>query len=589
MSNWNLTHLFKTNEDWEKTFQSLKDSIPKLKSYEGKLKKFNSFLEYYKIFIPLNKDLEHVFMYAMLASDLDKKNTENDSRFKKVYMLISELTSATSWVSPEILKIGEKKIMSFIKKDEYLEQLDFSMEKLFRSQEHVLSADKEALLSNFSNFANTPASTYSALAINDKVHEEVELSTGEKVKITNANFPIYLEKKYNVSDRKKVVEALYKGYKGNKATFANIYNAILQKNWAFAKAKNFNSCLEANLFSKNIPISVYTNLCEVIKGNNKSVIKYQDLIVKHFGLEKFGVYNNFLSVGEDERAFTYEEGKEIFFKSIDHFSDDFKAKAKKVLEDGFVDVEEKDGKRTGAYSMSVTDSPCYILLNYTGKGRDVSTLAHEAGHSMHSLYSKETQKAMKQSYEIFVAEIASTFNEHALLDYRLKNAKSATEKASLLQTAIKGLLGTVHRQTAFAEYEYEIHKLVEQGVPINHEVLTEKMNEINKGYFGVDLTEDNIGAEYMWAYIPHLFQSPFYVYQYATSFSASLKIYEDVKNNVAGAMDKYIELLSAGGSKYPIDIVKDAGVDLTKKEPFLAVVKRLDELVEMFEKTLEEI
>ncbi len=589
MSNWNLTHLFKTDEEWEKTFNKVKETIPQLEKFRGKLKKFPAFLEYHQISIPLQKDFEHVYMYAMLASDLNRKNVENDSRFKKVLMLASELTAATSWVGPEVLSIGSKKVMSFVNKDEFLKQLDFSLEKLFRSQEHVLTADKEALLANFSNFSGTPMATYSALAISDREYKEVELSTGEKVKITNSNFPLYLEKKYTLEDRKKVVEALYDGYKVNKSTYANIYNAILQRNWAFAKSKNFKSCLEANLFNKNIPESVYTNLCEVIKSDNSAVLKYQDLICKYFGLDKFGVYNNFLVVGEDSSDVPYEEGKEIFFKSIDHFSSDFKDKARKVLSDGFVDVEEKDGKRTGAYSMSVTDSPCYILLNYTGKGRDVETLAHEAGHSIHSMYSKQAQKPMKQSYEIFVAEIASTFNEQALLDYRLKNITSAGEKAMLLQSAIKGLLGTVYRQTAFAQYEYNIHKMVEEGVPINHEVLTQAMNEINKEYFGVDLTEDDLGAEYLWAYIPHLFQSPFYVYQYATSYAASLKIYEDVKNNVDGAMERYIELLKAGGSEYPIDIVKKAGVDLTTKEPFMAVIKRLEELVDMFEEVLKEI
>ena len=280
--------------------------------------------------------------------------------------------------------------------------------------------------------------------------------------------------------------------------------------------------------------------------------------------------------------------EELFFASIKHLPAHFQDKAHEVLKEGFVDVYESDGKRSGAYSSSQANLHPYILLNYSNTLDDVFTLAHEAGHSIHTMYAQECQPARLQGYTIFVAEIASTFNEHMLLDYLLKSTSLTNEeKMILLQKQIDEIVGTFYRQTLFAQYELEVSKLIENNQPLNHEVLSSIMVKLYKDYYDMDIEKEEV-KKYVWAYIPHLFYTPFYVYQYATSFAASLAIYENVKSNKEGALENYIKMLSMGGSTYPVDIVKVAGVDLTKVDAFKAVVNRMDELVSELEALLNE-
>jgi oligoendopeptidase F len=273
----------------------------------------------------------------------------------------------------------------------------------------------------------------------------------------------------------------------------------------------------------------------------------------------------------------------LFFKSISHLPKHFQEKAFDVLKDGFVDVFEQPGKRTGAYSSSMPNLHPFILLNYSKTLEDVFTVAHEAGHSIHSMYAAEAQPSSLQNYTIFVAEVASTFNEHNLLDYIInKSEATKKEKIALLQRAIDDILGTFYRQTLFAIYELESHKLVEENQPITADNLSQIMIDLYQEFYGLDITKEGV-KQYVWAYIPHLFYTPFYVYQYATSFAASLKLYEDVKNNKPGSFDNYINLLKSGGSDYPVKQLQDAGVDLTTEDAFKAVVNRLNELVNELE------
>ena len=281
-------------------------------------------------------------------------------------------------------------------------------------------------------------------------------------------------------------------------------------------------------------------------------------------------------------------GKDLFFKSIKHLDKDFQEKAKIALEEGYVDVYETDGKQTGAYSWGAINEHPYILLNYDDTLNYVFTVAHEAGHSMHSLFSADAQPVATQNYTIFVAEIASTFNEHNLLDYFIKNSDASKEdKIMLLQQSIDDILGTFYRQTLFASYELKAHELAEQGTPITYETLSGIMVDLYKEFYDIDITKEN-GKEYVWAYIPHMFHTPFYVYQYSTSYSASLKIYDNVKHNKPMAMENFLGLLKSGGSDYPVNQAAKAGADLTNKETFMAVITRFESLIDQLEKVLEE-
>ncbi len=584
---WDLSKLFKNLEDWEKAVKSVEETIQKMGSFEGKLDQFESFVEYYKLQKDLGINFIKVYQYAALTSDLNKKNTENAARVQRMGHLMSKLSQITAFEAPELLAIGQDKINEFIAQDETLKEYKFSLEKLFRNQEHVLDSKSESILANYTQLSGQGSEVYTALSVADKVDKEVTLTSGKKVVITSGNYRSYLADLESPEDRRIVFEAIFSQYKDHKNAYAQIYNTILQSDIASMKNRKYSSSLESYLFSNNIPLDVYNNLVAVAKDNTEPIKRYYKMRKDYLGLEKHHTYDRFIALAESNSKFTYEEAKDLFYKSIKHLNEDFQDKAKTALEAGYVDVYETDGKQTGAYSWGAINEHPYILLNYDDTLNYVFTVAHEAGHSMHSLFSAEAQPVATQNYTIFVAEIASTFNEHNLLDYFIKNAKATKEdKIQLLQQSIDDILGTFYRQTLFAAYELKAHELAEQGTPITYETLSEIMVDLYKQFYDIDITQEN-GKEFVWAYIPHLFYTPFYVYQYATSFAASLKLYELVKEDPKN-IEKHINLLKAGGNDYPVQQVKKAGVDLTTKEPFMAVVNRLNKLLDELEVALKE-
>ena len=460
------------------------------------------------------------------------------------------------------------------------------MEKLFRRQEHILDDNSEALLANYSQLSSAGKSLYSSLTVADIEGTDVMLDNGEIVTITNSNYRAFIQKSNSPEERKDIFEAVFNYYSDHKNTYANIYKTVLDADYARMKNRKYKTSLESYLFNNNIPTDVYLTLTKVARENTTAVKKYLKLRKEYLGLEKHYTYDRFLELAKSDKEYEFEEAKELFFNSIKDFPKDFQDKAKEVLRDGFVDVLEQPGKRTGAYSSSMPNMHPFILLNYDKTLSNVFTVAHEAGHSMHSMFASENQPTSLQNYTIFVAEIASTFNEHNLLDYIIKESKaSKNEKIALLQTAIDDIMSTFYRQTLFAIYELESHKLIETDQPITADRLSKIMIDLYKEFYDIDITEENV-KEFVWAYIPHLFYTPFYVYQYATSFAASLKIYENVKNKEKDAFEKYIGLLKSGGSDYPVKQALEAGVDLTKEDSFKAVVNRLEELVDELEVVL---
>lgn len=586
--NWNLEYLYKTREEFLNDFQSVKKLCEELKNYKGKLNDEEMFKEYYKRQIMLEEKLGKVFEYASLKSDLNKKDIEGLSDVNLCQQLLFKLNQDTSFEEPEILSLGEKKVYEFLDNNPELEQLRFSFEKIFRKAKYILSEKEERIMSLCSPAMQSGRELYSSLAVSDGVNKEVTLSTGEKVVVTQGNWNVLVSDSKNPDDRKLVFETLYSKYDEQKNTFASIYNNIALANKAKMEAKGYSSILESYLYANNIPTAVYETLVNVARNNSEAVKKYINLRKKYLGLKEYHTYDRFLNLASANSKYTYEEGKELFFKSISKFPKDFQEKAKMALEEGFVDVYEKDGKRTGAYSSNQANLRPFILLNYTDTLDDVFTVAHEAGHSIHSIYAMENNPTTLQGYTIFVAEIASTFNEHNLLDYLMKNGSlSKNDKIALLQKSIDNIMSTFYRQTLFAEYELIVSKLAEKGETINHKVLSDIMVKLYQDYYGLDIEKENV-KKYVWAYIPHLFYTPFYVYQYATSFSASLKIYEDVSKGDEKAFERYIGLLKAGGSKYPIEEALEAGVDFTKEETFKAVTNRMKQLVDELEELLNE-
>lgn len=586
--NWDLTYLFKTKEDWQQAFDECQTYISKFAFYQGKLGNKNDAISYFRLQLEFTEKLEKVYLYAHLKSDLNKKDIENANAFALVQNLFVELNQATAWESPEILSLPKEQIMEWLDSEEDLKQFKFGLEKLYHQNEHILDKNSEQLIAYYSPIFSQGSNLYSSLSVSDSEVVEVELENKKKVNVTQGNWRSLIADSKNPDDRRKIFEAIFNYYAKHKNTYAQIYDGILKTDVANAKARKYDSVLESFLNENNIPTSVFLNLVNVASNNNKALKKYLQLRKQYLGLEEHYTYDRFITLAQSNKKYTYQEAKEIFFDAIKQFPEDFQNKAKEVLKEGFVDVYEQDGKRSGAYSSSVSNIHPYILLNYSDTLDDVFTVAHEAGHSIHSMYSAEAQPPMLQNYTIFVAEIASTFNEHVLLDYFMaKPTTTKEEKIGLLQKAIDEIYSTFYRQTLFANYEYEAHKLVENNQPINYQVLCGIMEKLYKQYYGQDIVKEKVKS-FVWAYIPHMFYTPFYVYQYATSFAASFKLYKDVKDGKENAFDNYINLLKAGGSKYPVEEAKDAGVDFTKEETFMAVVERLEYLVNELEKLINE-
>lgn len=585
--NWDLTYFFKSQEEFDSALENFKKYKDELASYKGKLSNEEDLKAFLRLEKKSNLDFVRLYFYAEMASDLDKTNVKNASNLAKAQLAMNDLAAATSFESPELLSLGREKLENFVKENKEFEEYSFNFRKLFDQSEYVLSKEKEELLSSFNAIRGIGGTLYSQLTVADRKNSTAKLKNGEEVEVTMSNWSSLIEKSACEEDRQAIFETLYKFYFEHKNTYGEIYNLVLQDQLADVKSRGYKSILASHLTNSRIPEDVFMNLVNVVSSNTAPLKKYYELRRKALGLTKHRSYDRFLQLATSDKKYTYEEGKELFFKSIEHFPADFQEKAHEVLKDGFVDVNPKLGKRSGAYSNGGYDFHPFILLNWNGDLGDCFTLAHESGHSIHTLYSEEAQPTLKQDYTIFVAEIASTFNEHNLLDYLLKDPSlSKEDKIYLLQKSIDEIASTFYRQTLFGQFEYEIASLVEKGEPINYEVLCAKMEELYSLYYGIDIKEEKY-KNLVWAYIPHLFYTPFYVYQYATSFTSSMLIYQRVKNNEPNAFNNYINLLKSGGSEYPVEQVKEANVDLTKKEPYLAVVDRMNELVDKLEELLK--
>lgn len=584
---WDLTYHYKNKEDYQKEFNEAQAMIAEFEKYQGKLNTYEGFLNFCLLEKKFIEKAYRLYQYSSLKSDLNKKNVENASEIAKCRMLLYAFSEATSFELPEVISIGSDKIMEFIGRDPRLAEFKFEFEKIFRNADHILDEKSEKLLTLFGPLESSGSELYSALAVGDGKSVEVELSNSKKVVVTQSNYRSLIADSQDAEDRRKIFEAIFNNYEEHKNIFATIYNTVLLADKAEAKSRGYKNSLEAHLYGNNIPLEVYYNLVEVAGTYNESLKKYLKIRQEYLKLPVIHTYDRFIELASSNKKYTYEEAKELFFSSLKEFPADFQAKAHEVLKEGFVDVYEGEGKRTGAYSSSMPNMHPFILLNYDGTLDSVFTVAHESGHSMHSMYAAESQPTMLQDYTIFVAEIASTFNEHALLDYFLKlPGVTKDEKIMVIQKAIDNIVGTFYRQTLFAEYELKAHELIENDQPITHEVLSNIMIELYKKYYDIDITAEKV-KQYVWAYIPHLFYTPFYVYQYATSFAASFKLYKDVNEHKEGAMERYTNLLRSGGSKYPVEQAKEAGVDFMKKETFMAVVERMNELVDKLEELLK--
>ena len=585
---WNLNDIYENYDMWEsdlEKFEKLTKEVPK---YKGQIKNNSEkFVELELLMEKIARLLDRLYLYPYMLKDLDSTDEITSIKMQEIEMIYTKFATETAWISPEMLEIPEETMNEWIKKHPELEERRFGLSEMYRLRKHVLSEDKEQLLSHFAQFMGSSSDIYGELSISDMKWNTVKLSTGEELAVSNGVYSKILSTNRNQEDRKLAFEALYKSYENSKNTFAAIYRAIIQQNVASCNARNYESSLDRALENKNIPKEVYFSLVSSAQENTAPLRRYVELRKKALKLKEYHYYDNSINIVDYNKVFKYDDAKEIVLNSVKPLGEDYQAKMSRAISEGWLDVFETKNKRSGAYSINIYDVHPYMLLNYQETMDAVFTLAHELGHTLHSMLSSEAQPYSTADYTIFVAEVASTFNERLLLDYMLENSDDSLEKIALLEQALGNIVGTYYIQTLFASYEYEAHKMIEEYKAVTPDILSDIMYNLFKKYFGESITIDEL-QKIIWSRIPHFFRSPFYVYQYATSFASSAKLYENLKTNPE-SREKYLTLLKSGGNNHPMEQLKLAGVDLTKKESFDSVAKEFDRLLDVLEEELKKI
>ena len=582
---WNLSDIYENYSAWEKDFEKVSELKKELAGFKGQFGNEGKLLEFFQKQEEMDKISYKLYRYPQLGRDLNSSDKEAVEHLQKVQFLFAEISTELSWVNSELVDNREN-IEKWIEKKEF-DDYRFGLKNLFRLQKHILEEKESKLLSYYSSFFSAPRSIYSEVTVTDVEWPQVTLSSGEKVDVTPANYSKILSTNRNQEDRKLMFQTFYTIYEKKKNTIAAIYNSILQKGIASKKAYNYDSFLLSHLESDNIPEEIYLNLVNTAKNNTKPLQRYLKLRKKILGLEKYYNFDGSINLIEFDKEYEYDDAKEIVLNSVAPLGKDYVEKMKKAISEGWLDVFEAKGKRTGAYSAGVYGVHPYMLLNYNKTLDSVFTLAHELGHTLHTLYSDENQPFSMADYTIFVAEVASTFNERLLLDYMLENTNDPKERIALLEQEIGNIVGTFYFQALLADYEYQAHKLAEAGEPITAEVLSKIMEDLFDKYYGDIIEKDDL-IYIFWARVPHFFNSPFYVYQYATCFASSAILYEKMINSSDESkkkqtLDKYIQLLSSGGNDFPMEQLKKAGVDLSKIETIEAVAKQFDLLLDKLE------
>lgn len=582
---WDTEKIYKTDEDFYKEVEEVKNLIEKTKAYKGKiLQSADSLYDFLKTDEKLERKFSKLGVYASLKSDEDTRVAKYQEMSKIADNLFANLAQELSFITPEILSEDYKKVQTYIEEKEELKIYAHYFEDLFRNKDHTLGENEEKIIASFAKLSQNPQNTYMIFSNADLKFPKVKKGD-EEIQITDANFT-NLELDSNREFRKEVYEKYYTVYKQFENTAASLLDGEITANNTIAKLKKFDSAREMSLFANNLDEKVYDNLVEVIHDNIEIHRDYTSLRKKVLGLDDLGFYDIYLPLVEDyNKTYTFDEAKELILKALAPLGEDYIKKAREGFEDRWFDVMENEGKRSGGYSSGSYDTEPYILLNYNDSLDSLFTTAHELGHSMHSYYTRKTQPYIYGNYSIFLAEIASTTNELLLLNYMIDHAKDKKEKAYLLNHYVNSFKSTVFRQTMFAEFELEANKLVENSMPVTAEKLNQIYHDLNVDYFGKDIEVDKyISTE--WARIPHFYMS-YYVFQYATGFSSAVSLSEKILHGDKKDLEKYLNFLKAGKSKYPIEVLKDAGVDMTKKDSLQKAMDACKEKLEELKKSLE--
>lgn len=587
---WNVGALYSDLASWKNDLLAVQKNDkaphwPEMKTYQGKLKDPSLAASFFDFYFGLDRKLSKLHTYAHLRLDEDLGNDSSKDNFGRISSLIHDFQLESSWIEPEILGLSDEDYKRLVMHPS-LKGYQFYLEKIGRMRPHTLTPEMEEMVALAGRALDTSYKTFAALTNADLAFKPAIDSQGKEHPLSNGSYLSYMRSSDRAL-RKSAFNHLHEGYETYANTLCELIQGQMQSHLFIARARKFNSCLDAALFPHAIKPSVYHNLIATVRKNLPLMHAYVAFRKEQMKLDEIHIYDLHAPLVEEmEIRMNYSQACQEVVASVAPLGKEYQEILRQgLIQDRWVDVFENARKRSGAYSSGCYDSMPYILMNYHGMFSDVETLAHEAGHSMHSFLSRKNQPYIYSHYPIFVAEVASTFNEQLLLNQMKKKAKNKKELAYLINDELERIRGTIFRQTLFAEFELQLHRWVEEGVPLTPSLLKQYYFQLNRDYYGPEIVLDQ-SLEIEWARIPHFYYN-YYVYQYATGLSAAMSLYQKAMASPQ-ARDQYLQFLSSGGSKYPLDLLKGAGVDMESSEPVEEALHRFGTLVVELKKCLAE-
>jgi oligoendopeptidase F len=585
---WDLTDLFPSPETWEAERQEILGKIPGIEEFRGTLGESpQAMLAALQYEDALDERLGRLFAYAMLSRDQDTRNTDAIQRYEQAMSAAVQLGRAASWMAPELLTLTDEQLNNFLDQEPGLEPFRRSIERIMRERPHVRSADVEEVLADSAEMAQAASNAFTFLDNADIVYGTVVDADGTEIQLTKARYQRLLERR-DREVRRQAYETLHQPYIDHRNTLGALLTSSLQKDAFYARSRRYESSLEAALKPGAIPLDVYHNLLKTVRSYTPLLHRYLKLRMRILGIDDPHNYDLYVPLIEmPDREYSFSDASETVLQSVEPLGDDYVTTLRSGLSSRWVDPYELAGKRAGGYSMGVYGAHPFILMNWSGTLNDVFTLAHEVGHAMHSHLSSTHQLHPTHQYTIFVAEVASTANERLLTNDLLQQTEDPRERAYLVNDALETIRTTIFRQTMFAEFELVSHQLVESGEGATPERLSDEYANLVSDYYGPDLgIDDQVRME--WSRVPHFYR-PFYVYQYATGLIAAIALAARIIDGNLEARDRYIEFLSAGSSKDSLDLLRDAGVDLTTEEPYKAAFATMESYLDTFEGLIDEL
>ena len=587
---WQLEDIYPSDEAWAAAKDRIAERFDEILAFDGKLTDSPSqLLACMELNVEIDKELSRLYCYASMKSDLDTRESKYQGMKQTLRQLATDFGSKASFIAPELSSLEPKDVEALIQQEPRLKIYRMYLQDIQRTKAHRLSAPEEKILAEASLVASAPVSIYSIFSNAELPFPEITLSDGAEVKLNQAGYSKYRATK-NRADREAVFKAFFGAFDQFKQTIGTQLSSQVNSHMFYSRARGYESSLHRSLDRNNIPIEVYHSLVKNVNGNLDSFHRYLRLKQRMLGVDQLKYSDIYAPVvAEVDLEYSYDEAMKLVIEAVQPLGSDYVRVTKRSADERWTDVYPTPGKRVGAYcNGGCYDVHPYMLLNYNGRYDDVSTLAHELGHAMHSYYSNKNQPYATADYATFVAEVASTLNEALLIDKMLKSIDDDQVKLSLLMTYLDGIKGTVFRQTQFAEFELAIHQKAESGEPLTGDALTEIYGDILKRYYGHEQGVCQVDDAYCveWAYVPHFYLN-FYVYQYATSFTASTALSQRILSGEEGAVEKTMEFLSAGGSDYPVDILKRAGVDMMSSDPFDRTMTVMNGIMDQIEGILD--